>query len=117
MKIVALLSLLIVAAALMGCTTDPCDPCGVCGNLNGNCCGWEFYKPCHPIAGRAGCDEVDPCGTRIVLKGCGSSVAAPAAEVIEDEPTVEAVPDDAPEVEPDPANDPVADYGQPPAIR
>ncbi len=110
MKTVALLSLLIVAAALMGCTADPCDPCGVCGTLKGNCCGWDFYKPCNQISGRAGCEDLDPCGTRVVLRPCDNPAAAPAPEAIEEAPAMEA----APEVAPD---EPVADYGQPPAIR
>lgn len=113
MKTVALLSLLIAVVALMGCTADPCDPCGKCGCLQGNCCGWEFYKPCHAV-GRRDCEDVDPCGTQIVLKGC-ETMAPDSAEP--EAPAAEDVVEEAPVVSEEPAVDPVADYGQPPAVR
>ncbi len=102
MKTVALLTLLVAAAALMGCTTDPCkEEC--CGQFNANCCGWEFYKPCHRTSRDACDDELISCPTRVVLNGCTPIEQAAPAEV-------EAAPEAAVEAAP-------AEYGAPPAGR
>ena len=101
MKTVALLTLLVAAMALMGCTTDPCkEEC--CGRFNANCCGWEFYKPCNPLRSEACGHDLVACPTRVVVQPC---------EV------VEAAPEAAPEATPAPADEGVAEYGAPPAGR
>lgn len=109
MKTAALITLVILAAALMGCSTDPCnDAC--CGELNANCCGWEFYKPCHKINSPCA-SELTQCPTQVVLKGCETMDAA-----AEEAPAVEQPAVDSDPIQADPV-EPVADYGLPPASR
>lgn len=112
MKTVVLLSLVLVSAALMGCTTDPCAT-DCCGQLNANCCGWEFYKPCRTTR-RADCDP--HCGTtRVVLTPCETGEAAPAEDAPMDAAPMEEAPSElAPADEPE---EPAAEYGLPPAGR
>ena len=105
MKTAALLTLLIVSAALMGCSTDPCNTDCRCGTMQANCCGWDFYKPCRMLRNQdLGCG-CTPCTNEIILKDCEPMDAAPA----EDAPAVEEAAE--------PAAEPVADYGFPPAAR
>ena len=109
MKTVVLLTLVIVSAALMGCTTDRCAVDCCCGTMNANCCGWDFYKPCRMIRNDDTSCGCTPCPTEIVLKDCTPMDAAPAEE---------AAPVEAPAAEEaGAAAEPVADYGPPPADR
>ncbi|MDA1193865.1 MAG: hypothetical protein O2894_01635 [Planctomycetota bacterium] len=103
MRTAVLLMLLVSAIALAGCTSDPCNDCA-CGRLDGNCCGWEFYKPCKLIRGDS-CDLDCAPPTRIELVGC-SPMDAPAEEAPAEVIEVEIVEEDA-----------VADFGLPPAGR
>ena len=107
MKTVVLLTLVIVSAALMGCTTDRCAVDCCCGTMNANCCGWDFYKPCRMLRNDDMSCGCTPCPSEIVLKDCepmdAPAEAAPAGGA-----------SGSAEVEP---ADPVADYGTPPDIR
>ena len=70
MKTAVLLTLLIVSALFMGCTTDPCKSDCCCGQMKANCCGWEFYKPCRMLRSDSAAWGCDSCPTEIVLKDC-----------------------------------------------
>ena len=105
MKTAVLIVTFAVSALLLaGCTTDPCAT-GCCGELKANCCGWEFYKPCHRKTADCG-DDTLPCTTQVELAPC-----APAEEAPAEEAPAEAVMEDVT------SEAPSADYGLPPATR
>lgn len=71
-KSVVALLVCVVALFIAGCSGTGggcgCDTgCGgdCCGNLDANCCSWDFYKPCDLIEGKVQSDcrcGSSPCG-------------------------------------------------------
>ena len=102
MKTFTWLALVLGAALLMGCSSDPC---GSCGSLKANCCDWSFYKPCDLIEGKQACCDVDLCAQSTVVR----------QEVIEirEAPAPSEAPAEAPAEAPDAADAPIADFGPP----
>lgn len=97
MKYVSLLVLAVAVVALLGCSTA--SRSGNCGCLEANCCGWDFYKPCDLIEGRAALECGRPaCTPGVVVSRCyavskEAQPPAPAAEEpAADEPVAEFAP-------------------------
>ncbi len=88
MKNLSLLAVLgaVVVLSLAGCSTTQSS----CGCIPGNCCSWDFYKPCDLIEGRVDgqcprvCGEPRCCQGVVATRCYDLPVQQPKAVVVEE---------------------------------